>query len=340
MKTFFLVAIGLVLLNCQKQSDHTEDTQSPNPPSSASERLLATDRALITYQVPGGNSEIYSMGVDGSNPVKLTDAPTYDSWWPKPSPDRKKILFYRAPKGTNEDYGQASLMTMDFDGSNLQTIIPDNGHSWTIQAHAEWSPNGQEIVMCGTQGGVVHIFVTDTSGTIRRQLTTTGGWNCDPAWSPDGMKIIFNRCATANCHSTYGNLDIFTMSSSDGSGLTALTSPDGHEDYDPYYSPDGTEIAWLYQANNTSWSGGGAWSIKKMNANGSSQIFLINDGNINSKPSWSLDGTKIFFHRMAPLEAVKWRSFYFLSNGTGRTEVLPFGAYSDSTVGNISYPSF
>src|SRR4051794_22005974 len=46
-----------------------------------------------------GNFEIYAMGVDGSSPVELTRDATYDSFWPKISPDRTQILFYRSPKG-------------------------------------------------------------------------------------------------------------------------------------------------------------------------------------------------------------------------------------------------
>lgn len=56
--------------------------------------------------------------------------------------------------------------------------------------------------------------------------------------------------------------------------------------------------------------------MKKMTSAGGAQNFLMNDGNINSKPAWSFDGSKIYFHRMAPLVAVKYRLFSILSDGS------------------------
>ncbi len=332
MKFLILTLTSILILSSSCKKPDAPGTEVITP-------TLGSDRLLFTYKPPGGNSEIYSSKLDGSDPIRLTNSSGFDSWWPKASPDRTKILFYHAPAGSNEDYGQATLLVMNADGSNPQVLIAQGANSWTIQAHAEWSPSGNEFVMCGTSGGVIHVFVTTTSGVIARQLTTTGGWNCDPSWSPNGQKIIFNRCGSVNCHSIFGNLDIYTISSTDGSALTALTSADGQDDYDPYYSPDGTTISWLNQVNNTSWSGAGAWSIKKMSANGSSPIYLINDGNINSKPAWSIDGSRIYFHRMAPIEAVKWRLYSFLPDGTARTEISPLGLYSNSLVGDSSYPS-
>lgn len=139
--------------------------------------------------------------------------------------------------------------------------------------------------MCGTSTGVVHVFVTDTAGNIKRQLTHTGGWNCDPSWSSDGAKI-----------------------------------------------------AWLYQVNNTGWGNAGVWLIKVMTSTGANQSFVINDTQINSKPAWSNDGTKLYFHRMAPLETAKCRLFTIKPDGTALTEIAPFGAATDSSVGNITYP--
>lgn len=330
VKSFLvLFCLSVLLVACPKKKEEEVLQVSP----------VKNSEVVFAYKAPSANSEIYISNVDGSNPRTLTNDTNFENWWAKISPDRSKILFYRAPTGTNEDYAQADLMIMNADGSGLKILIPKSANAWTLQAHAEWSPSGQELVMCGTAAAAVHIFVTGADGTLKRQLTNTGGWNCDPAWSPDGTKIIFNRCAAANCHNTFGNLDIYTMSSVDGSNIVQLTAADGKDDYDPYYSPNGNEISWLYQVSNTGNLNIGVWSIKKMNANGSSQIFLINDGHINSKPSWSLDGAKIYFHRMVIPESGKFRFFQMNSNGLALQEILPFGAYGLSSVGNITYPT-
>jgi Tol biopolymer transport system component len=335
----YLAQMTLFLLSVSLGAAHLQSCQKSPGGGAAALTALAVDRIVFSYK-SSGTSEIYSSGLDGSQVSQITSNSSYESWWPKISPDRSKLMFYRAPAGTNEDYAQADLMLYDFTTSAepraLRLKLTDG---WTIQAHAEWSPDGTELVTCGTQGGVVHIFVLNSStGALKRQLTNTGGWNCDPAWSPDGTQIVFNRCVGANCHSTFGNLDIFKMSSVNGASLVQLTTADSKDDYDPYFSPDGTQIAWLYQLNNTGWSGVGVWSIKKMTSAGAAQIFVINDTNINSKPSWTGDGARILFHRMAPLEALKYRLFSIQSDGTSLSEISPFGNYSSAVVGNISYP--
>jgi Tol biopolymer transport system component len=56
---------------------------------------------------------------DSSAPRQLTDDPSLDSWWPRISPDRRTILFYRAPAGVHDlDATKVSLWAMDADGSN------------------------------------------------------------------------------------------------------------------------------------------------------------------------------------------------------------------------------
>ncbi len=295
----------------------------------------------FTYNPLVSSKQIYVSNTDGSNIIKITNDENYENWWPKISPDRTKIIYYREPKGSNENYTLVDLMIYDVSTQTTKVLRSHGSDSWSMQGHAEWSPNGAELVSCGAvNSGVIHIFILNSeSGAIKRQLTTTGGWNGDPAWSPNSAAIVFNRCVPLNCFTVNGNLDIYTMSAVDGSGITQLTAADSKDDYDPYFSPDGLTIMWLQQVNTTAWSGLGSWSIKKMTSNGASQSFLINDTNINSKPNWSLDGSKIYFHRIAPGESIKFRLFSILPDGTQLAEISPFGSYTDSAVGSISYPN-
>lgn len=60
--------------------------------------------------------------------------------------------------------------------------------------------------------------------------------------------------------------------------------------------------------------------IRIADADGGNAHYLIDDGNINSKPAWSLDGRTIFFHRMVPPD-YRFRVFKINVNGADLTEL-------------------
>src|ERR1044072_5378516 len=102
----------------------------------------------------------------------------------------------------------------------------------------------------------------------------------DPAFSPDGTKITFDR-----------NRNIFVMNS-DGTNLQQITSTG--LDSDAPWSPDGTKIAFTSKRTGVS-------QIFTMNSDGTNPTNISNAGTFNdSLPSWSPDGTKIAFCRALP----------------------------------------
>ena len=76
-----------------------------------------------------GNYEIYLMNTDGSGVRALTNDRTQDSWWPRISPERARILFYRTPAGTHDgDYTKTSLWEMNADGSDSHQVIANGAN--------------------------------------------------------------------------------------------------------------------------------------------------------------------------------------------------------------------
>jgi Tol biopolymer transport system component len=325
---FSACLLGAIVMGCGSAGDGSHEGGA-----TAAARVASQD--LVLGSNYSGNYEIYLMAQDGSNLRQLTKDPAYDNWWPRISPDRQKIIYYRAPAGEGSDYALADLMVMDVDGANPTLLRAAGDDGWSIQAHAEWSPNGDELVMCGTANDTVHLFVTNHQGTDYRQLTFDGTWNCDPSWSPDGSRIVFNRCA-GDCGENKTNLEIYTIPVSGGQP-TRLTN-NGVADYDPYYSPDGKTIAWLENTDPNQWCVAGRclgfWSIRIMNSNGTNPRYVINDEQINSKPAWSLGGDRIFFHRFEPAATPsRWRIFSIHPDGSNRIAIDPFGS------GQSEYPT-
>jgi len=279
------------------------------------------------------NYELHTMALDGSAGIQLTNNNTYDSWWGRPSPDGARILFCRTPAGVHDtDYSQVSLWCMDSDGTNQVQLRAIGTDGWTIQGHPEWSPDGQSICTIGTAGGYLQIFVVDADGTNPRQVTTTAINKIDCSWSRDGTYLLIITKPAAGAASTQ---EVYRVPAA-GGALTRLTT-DALEDYDPYYSPDGSRIAWLTQTNPDLYGPGlGAWNIRVMDADGSNVGFITNDLHINSKPEWSPDGSTIYFHRFvygAPTP--KWDIYRTPSGGGGALTLVSAGA-----PGNNTFPAY
>ena len=282
--------------------------------------VLASDQ-LVFDSNRNGNHEIFVMNVDGRGVQQLTFDRKYENWWPRISPDRSKILFYRSPKRKPESYPDASLWVMNADGTDVTLLRAKRADGWTMQGHGEWSPDGSKIAMFGSVGATLQIFVTDAKGKHPVQYTSRVGVNTDVSWSPDGKKLLFNGCPGDPCKPV--DYEIYVMAASPLAVPTRLTG-NKVADYDPYFSPDGKSIAWLVNVDPSALpipgTALGRWGIYRASADGSNTRALIDDGQINSKPAWSLDGKTIFFHRMVPPD-YRFRVFRIGVDGSKLTEL-------------------
>jgi Tol biopolymer transport system component len=286
---------------------------------------------LVFDSNQGGNYEIYAVNKDGTGAAQLTDDGAYDSWWPRPSPARDKIAFYRNARGDHENYATAELWAINADGSNPTRLRAAQADNWALQGHVDWSPDGTKLAMVGGVSLAAQIYLTDTDGKNAVALTSGGGYNGDPSWSADGKTVIFDRCLAANCLDVNNgsSLDIYTVPAA--GGAPAQLTNNNIADYDPYQSPDGAQIAWLELSNPSALNGLGAWGIYAMSVDGTSQRAIIDDGEINSKPAWSLDGAQIFFHRYTSSVGA-FRLFSIRPDGTGLQSIDPFNR------GNSEFP--
>ena len=115
------------------------------------------------------------------------------------------------------------------------------------------------------------------------QLTSSGGWEGEPAISPDGSRIAY----TSN---ESGNLDIY-VTDVYGNAHRRLTD-DPAEDTNPAWFPDGSTIA--FTSNR-----GGKTAIWKIGAEGGGATLLL-DNAIDSAISSDLSQAKIAFARLSP----------------------------------------
>jgi len=245
----------------------------------------STSNSLILFSsYRDGESELYTMGADGSNITRLTyieERANQPAW----SPDGQWISYVQRFDGYNLE-----IVVMPFEGhepeSPTDSLIRLT-HSSTLDAEPDWSPDGSKIAFTSNRSGNMHIWVMGTNGSGRTQLTQDHNngakiWNSSPKWSPDGSKILYRSDLGQNS-------EIFIMNP-DGSGQRNLTQHPAN-DVDPAWSPDGSQIAFVSDRD-------GNEEIYVMDANGSNPRRLTEHYEKDTYPVWSPDGERIAFYSM------------------------------------------
>ena len=90
----------------------------------------------------------------------------------------------------------------------------------------------------------VELWVANADGTDPRQITSLGGANFAPVFTPDGTKIIFS----SNYESPHsGAFDLFLINP-DGTGLEKVTTDPDFDSF-PMFSDDGKRLVWASNRN-------------------------------------------------------------------------------------------
>ena len=237
LKTSFIISCFITIIFCMflagcSQAATTQASSTKTTSVTTSITKLTTSATNGSVNLAGkivfastdvsGNSEIYVVNADGTNLKQLTNnsiGAQYPAW----SPDGKKIAFAAVKDG--------GIYTMNADGTNLTRIVYKTAYDeYTDKDYIcentapSWSPDGSMICYesygdedSGTTVPNANIYIVNADGTNMRRITNGLTYEGQPAWSPDGTKIIVNRWSDSRSK-------IYVMDA-DGNNVSTINVP-------------------------------------------------------------------------------------------------------------------
>ena len=135
------------------------------------------------------------------------------------------------------------------DRDNIDIYIKQRNSESTLRltddfgwaAWPAWSPDGQTVAFVRGTEAMNQICLVPSLGGAVRAVHEVAGWVEGLDWSSDGKNLVFSARSEAT-----QNHGLFVLSVDDFQ-VQALTldRPDAAGDFQPRFSPDGTQVAWI-----------------------------------------------------------------------------------------------
>ncbi len=154
------------------------------------------------------------------------------------SPDGR----YFAIAVKHKDRDDLVILDVKRDREVRRILVPLNG--LTTPA---WSPDGQQLVFTGYDGGLSDLFIINADGTGLRRLTNDKYADLQPTWSPDGKTIAFatDRGPETNFSTLQiGNLRLALYHLESGV-IETLGHMSQGKNINPEWAPDGRSLAFV-----------------------------------------------------------------------------------------------
>jgi Tol biopolymer transport system component len=145
-----------------------------------------------------------------------------------------------------------------------------------------------QIAFASSRNGLPQIFLMNVDGTNQVQITDVADGACQPAWSPDGTRLLFVSPCTRK-QDLYNNAAIYIVN--------VPADPTGPLSASPFiarvggnFDPDWSEVGVAF-----TFTGGDRAQIYVADANGLNAQVLSEPRSADTQPSWSQGGAKLAF---------------------------------------------
>ncbi len=214
-------------------------------------RWTPDGRRIVFTSDRTGAPQLFEIAEEGGAPRRIREnrATEYQS---DPSPDGERLAFLSNLEGPER------LMVQDRRTGAVRELVRHGPQ--TIFGNPHWSPDGRSITYSSNEhfGHQIYVLEVPTGREKRLSPIATGG--CEPRWSRDGKKVVYVSRGHLLPTSRLVEHDLAT-----GAVKTLVSWP--ALNYDPVYSPDGSELAFAsnisgqYAIYRQRLSDGRAWRV-------------------------------------------------------------------------------
>jgi Tol biopolymer transport system component len=247
---------------------------TPNPQKAAFAFAYTADPTNVVYDIYSnatltttGATRLTSVGFSSVNSLQF-------------SPDGTKIVFVAS---VGSDLTASSLYVMNADGTGIHTLdSADDCYVASDGVHIAYT-------RFDTVNQVGQIYLVNIDGTNLHAITSNTDDHFGVQLSKDVTRFAWSEAPTG------GSYDIYT-SAIDGSQLTKITSLNGDNGLTPTFSNDGTTVAYVDNASDTTKTG-----IYSVGINGLGTATVTLNPSTNSGIFWTSSTGILSRHHTAPM---------------------------------------
>lgn len=200
----------------------TEDAAHDSLP-----RFTSDGRSVLFTSDRTGNHQIWEVPAAGG-PARRVRANGHTEWQVDQSPDGRQLAFL-----SNQE-GPEHLFVLDM-ASGREWALARHGKG-SILGNPDWDAASRRIVFSSNWRIGHQIYVVDTGSGASTRLSAFSAGGCEPRWRPDGQRVVYVKRGHLSDKSRLVEHDPATGAEKVLVDWPALN-------YDPAYSPDGSELA-------------------------------------------------------------------------------------------------